>query len=234
MLFYPCQKVCQPILGGPENYCYLHKMYYNKPMRDYAQLIHASMEWAATLNFRPFKVKKWLIMGFAAFMAGYIANTGRLNLDLPSDFLKTKKTQTASTQQTPAVDAVKSLIPAVTTAPGQPSQVTQKEKASPALIILIVTAVVCLILCLCVLLIWLYSRFSFVFLDNVAANDASIKLPFVKYEAQGNSFFYFNLVFTGINIFLFLALALAAFLYFSQPAISGNPNGAPILKIIIV
>ncbi|MDP2906244.1 MAG: hypothetical protein Q8O22_08095 [Candidatus Omnitrophota bacterium] len=218
---------------APILYCFFHELYYNEAMRDYAQLIHASMEWAATVSFRPFKVKKWLIMGFAAFMAGYITTNSRLNLDLPSDFLKGKKTQAVSTQQTPAVDATQGISAAATTAPGQPAQKTEKEKVNPALIILIVTAVVCLILCLAVLLLWLYSRFSFVFLDNVAGNDASIKLPFVKYKAQGNSFFCFNIAMSGINIFTFGVLALIAFLYFSQPAITHNPNGPPILNIIV-
>ena len=192
------------------------------------------MEWATTVSFRPFKIKKWLIMGFAAFMAGYITTNNHLNLDFPSDFLKTqKKTQATSAQQTPAVDTAQSISEAATTAPDQPAQETEKEKVNPAFIALITIVGVFLILGFMILLLWLYSRFSFVFLDNVAGNDASIKLPFAKYKTQGNSFFYFNLILSGANLLVFGVLALTAFLYFSQPAIAHNPNGPPILNIII-
>jgi len=183
-------------------------------MSDFSQLIHASMEWAVTACFRPFKIKKWLIMGAVALMAGYVTSSFRLNL--PTDFLKSEKeTQTISTQQAPVVGAAQSTSQAPAKTPDQSLQKPEKETLNPALLVLIVVGVGLLILCLVVLMTWLYARFSFVFLDNVVKNDASVKLPFVKYGASANSFFYFNLSFIGICLFLFGILILAAFLFFS-------------------
>lgn len=56
-------------------------------------------------------------------------------------------------------------------------------------------------------LIWLYSRFSFIFLNSIATNDASIKIPFRENRKAGNSFFKWNIFFLFITVFLLLILA---------------------------
>lgn len=135
-------------------------------MVKFSQIIGASIEWTATVLFRPFDPKRWFILSFAALMAGFLAggnfNPGG-NFNLIEQLLKINK---------------------------------------PVLISIIVIAVLVL-LGFFTLMSWLSSRFAFVFLADVARNDASIKLPFRENKELGQSLFSFTLVFTLILLALF-------------------------------
>lgn len=66
------------------------------------------------------------------------------------------------------------------------------------------------------LLLWLHSRFSFIFISSVTRNDASIKAPFRENKLIGNSFFKWNIIFliSTASISLIMILLLIWWLSF--------------------
>lgn len=173
---------------------------------NFTETINASLEWTATMLFRPFRIKKWLILTFIAFMAGSLFASCNANIPGNNGKKKTDSAETAGLQS-----AAKPQ--------NQSSPVQDKDKSiNPLGSFFLVTGVILLGLTILILFFWLYSRFSFVFLENLARNDASIKIPFKSNREIGNSFFALNLVFSliflvlaGAFIFLFLLLKSSLF-----------------------
>lgn len=92
--------------------------------------------------------------------------------------------------------------PAERTKTVSPSPPIQKpEWLIPAIIALAIIG-----LALMILYFWLYSRFSFIFLNSIIKNDASIKAPFRENKSIGNSFFKWNLLFFLSIVIVFLII----------------------------
>jgi hypothetical protein len=79
------------------------------------------------------------------------------------------------------------------------------------------------IVALLLIFMWLGSRFSFVFIDDIVRNDASIRKPFSDNAVAGNSYFRFNIVFmlvfvlgiasfVGLGILIYVQAAFIAFI----------------------
>ena len=56
----------------------------------------------------------------------------------------------------------------------------------------LVVFVITLIVAIMFVCTWISARFSFIFLDDIIKNDASIHQPFYRYKHEGNSLFVFN------------------------------------------
>lgn len=132
----------------------------------FGDIISASWEWTKTILFRPFKLKKWIFLCVIALLAAEFSGCG-INFNYPRE--KTQQVSPAPPFQKPEWPACR-LVP-----------------------VLIAAGIIALIVFL--LYLWLYSRFSFVFLNSVIRNDASIKAPFKENKPLGNSFFKWNLTF---------------------------------------
>jgi len=176
-------------------------------MANFSQIIDASLEWAATVCFRPFNPKKWLILTFTALMAGYLA--GGFHLNSSGTFDREEKNGQAREISRDAghagsIDPAKKeeLKPR-----GSFSVLDEVKKIRKPLITLIVLTVIIGLLLL-VLMTWLCARFAFIFLENITRNDASIKLPFLRYKTIGNSYFKFLLAYMGTGFVIFAACLL--------------------------
>lgn len=180
-------------------------------MVNFTEIISASYEWTATVLFRPFNVKKWLLLGFIALMAGALGGSGGGNGGGGSHSYKEDKTQ--------EVQAAETTDTAYATAKdksseGYLSSNTKEEFLSflrnlknPAMVpIVIITATILLIIF--IVMSWLGSRFSFIFLEDVIKNDASIRVPFRENKIIGNSLFSFNI------LFMFMSMLLAGLIIF--------------------
>ncbi len=77
-----------------------------------------------------------------------------------------------------------------------------------AVAILFLAAVVVVVV---VVLIWLSSKGTFMFLDNVALDKAEIAKPWREYAKEANSLFVWRLVFSFICLALFIALVVSFF-----------------------
>jgi len=184
--------------------------------------INASLEWTTTVLFRPFNLKKWIILGFIAMMAGAMTSA---NFNISNPF-PAKSTKSSSFQCPTNIQKGGALHPQ--TAQEIFFQIKEKVRRHVRLILIIVT----LVLLLIVVMSWLMARFHFVFLESIVKNDASIRAPFRKHKRIGESFFNFLAIFSFISMVL---TAAAAFFCMNKLLAIGalsHPESLGLKKII--
>ncbi len=145
--------------------------------------------------FENFSIKKWFIIGFAAFLAGlsgkffFTGNGFQYQID---DF-------------------------DINSATYKIDSVIQWLKSNPIWFIFALFSIL-FVLILYFVLLWVSSRAKFVFLDNVLNDSLKIKNPWKKYSKQGNTLFVWRFLF---SIFCVLLIAGIVGLFFLT---SINPN----------
>jgi hypothetical protein len=116
--------------------------------------------------FQPFDLKKWLVIGFAAWLANLGAGGGGGgNFSYPDN----RREEAHKLNQTIG------QIP-------QPVLIT------------VICILVCLVLLLIVLFAWLRARGRFILVDCIVRNRAAIVEPWREFRAEANSFFLFSLL----------------------------------------
>jgi len=134
--------------------------------------------------FQPFDLKKWFVIGFAAFLSGHLAGVG---FNLPSPFGNFKSHRT-----TPEV-----ILPDV-------------EQWKPWLVAVVVLLAL-LFFALVIALTWLKARGNFIFTHCVVRNQAAIVEAWREYRKEGNSYFLFLLA-VMFAVLLLAGLILASFI----------------------
>src|SRR6266480_6959838 len=132
--------------------------------------------------FQPFDLKKWLIIGFAAFLSGHLAGVG---FNFPSPFGNFESHQTAPEAISLHFDQWKPWLMAA------------------------VVVLALLFLALVIALTWLKARGNFIFTDCVVRNRAAIVEPWREYRKEGNSYFLFLLA-VMFAVLLLAGLMLAS------------------------
>lgn len=158
---------------------------------DFGEIISSSMRWTTTVLFKPFDLKKWMLLILIAFLAGSLSNGCNLNFN--------NNSQEATNQE--HVRTEDGAVKPPETGASQPLSPEQRRFVITLAIIVVAAAVA-----LMIFLIWLGSRFSFVFLDDIVKNDASIKAPFKANRELGNSYFLFNLSAMSLILVLFAGI----------------------------
>ena len=116
--------------------------------------------------FQPFDLKKWLVIGFAAWLANLGAGGGGIgNFNYPDNRREDAQKLNETIGQIP-----------------QPVLITG------------ICVLVCVVLLLIVLFAWLRARGRFIFVDCIVRNRAAIVEPWKEFRAEGNSFFLFSLL----------------------------------------
>ena len=116
--------------------------------------------------FQPFELKKWLVIGFAAWLANLGAGGGGIgNFNYPDNRREGAEKFNEAIGQIP-----------------QPVLITG------------ICVLICVVLLLIVLFAWLRARGRFIFVDCVVRNRAAIVEPWKEFRADGNSFFLFSLL----------------------------------------
>jgi hypothetical protein len=115
--------------------------------------------------FQPFDLKKWLVIGFAAWLANLGAGGGGGNFNYPDNRREEAHKLNETIGQIP-----------------QPVLITG------------ICILVCLVLLLIVLFAWLQARGRFILVDCIVRNRAAIAEPWKEFRAEGNSFFLFSLL----------------------------------------
>jgi hypothetical protein len=116
--------------------------------------------------FQPFDLKKWLVIGFAAWLANLAGGGGGGGgFNYPDNERKEAHKLSETIGQIP----------------------------QPVLIIGI-CVLICVVLLLIVLFAWLRARGRFILVDCIARNRAAIVEPWKEFRAEGNNFFLFSLL----------------------------------------
>ncbi len=158
--------------------------------------------------FRPFDLHKWFLVGFNAFLAGLMEGPGR----------------SGGAQYNEGGDfSFREFIHF----PGRAWEWLLSHPGWFVGIVFITLAVITLI----VVLTWLSSRGTFMFLDNVVHNHCEIGKPWNDYRNQGNALFLWRLGF-GFAIFGYMILFFAFF--FSTGAALNTARGGDRIPIFFL
>src|SRR5262249_21574074 len=131
--------------------------------------------------FRPFDIGKWFIMGFSAFLAGFVEG----GFSFPG-------LNFAGQGGGPGGG-------------GDVQDVLDWLRGNLTLVLLIALTVLALIIALSALFTWLGSRGQFMFIDNLVRNRGAVVAPWHEFRAEGNSAFWFRFLF---NLAVLVALAV--------------------------
>ncbi|HLW35283.1 MAG TPA: hypothetical protein VKS98_06455 [Chthoniobacterales bacterium] len=130
--------------------------------------------------FRPFELKKWFVIGFAAWLSNL--GNGNYNFNMRGDDWK----------DVPGAQEVRDTV----------SQIPHW------ILIYGIIGFIALLVALIVLVAWLRSRGRFIFVDCIAKNRGAIAEPWREFREQGNSYFLFSLAVGVIMMIVLLAAAL--------------------------
>jgi hypothetical protein len=155
-----------------------------KPKIEIFKPFGEAFELTNKILFQPFDLKKWLGIGFAAFLSGHFAGVG---LNFPSPFGNFQSHR-----------ATQEVIP------------THLEQWKPWLVPAVV-GLALLFFALIIALTWLKARGNFIFTDCIVRNHAAIAGPWREYRKEGNSYFFFLLAIM-FGVILLLAAILASFI----------------------
>jgi hypothetical protein len=215
--------------------------------------------------FKPFSLKKWIILAFIAFLAGVLSGGG---FSFPTSFPSGSDFPPPSTpshsSSSPTSSTIDSsgtqdehVVPVLDEEQGRPSsnlgnsddldqmlasvvsqskldsstssssstsstssalvksQAPTLSSMSPedkTILFVLIGIVLVLWILLGLVLTWIFSRFSFIFLNSVANNTTAIKVPWGEYRKEGNSYFKLNLLLMVIMFCMIGFLGLAIYM----------------------
>lgn len=162
-----------------------------------------AIELTSLILFRPFDITKWLVIGFAAFLSGWI-NSGGGGIN-PLGF----RNWNTSHAQAPTF------------------QFRSFNMDHAGLLFVTLIAVFALVvLVLVVLWLWIVARGRFIFIDCLVRNRAAIAEPWREFREEGNRFFVFQLVLIVLSIVvmaLFAGLMIGFFILWRNYHVSTTP-----------
>jgi len=205
--------------------------------------ISQAYERTAAMLFKPFEIRKWFVLGFAAFLAqlGEGAGGGGNNIQLPRG---TWPARTPAPAPPPMPipgpgpgGASGPTFPTTFPTPPTPQEEFAQFMTGAKQFLLNnlawIVPVVILGIVIIIILMWLRARGKFIFLDGVANDRAAIVEPWKRLAPQANSYFRFVLI---LGVLMVLVIALAAFIAYTiaLPDIQAQQFGAPAITAIIV
>jgi hypothetical protein len=162
-------------------------------MIDFTRAFDSAWERMHVILFRPFDFGKWFVIGFSAFLAGFLQGGNgfsyRFNYNINSDWNQNQNVELQKIHD--------SIMEAF------------RHWQTGAYVLIILAAIV-LGFALGVLFLWLGARGQFLFLDNIVRNRGAIAWPWSHYSRQGNSLFFFHLAVMLISFAIFLPILIVA------------------------
>lgn len=171
--------------------------------------ITPAVEWTKKILFSPLDMEKWFILGFSAFLAGL----AQANLEMP--FPVNPFGSQGGQEGFHEFDQAWQWC----------SEHLTFALGIGALVLFFVFA-------FGMLLQWLGSRGTFMFLDNVARNRAEVSRPWREFRDAANQFFFFRVLF-GLASFLLIAAIAALCFYIARPDIVAGRFGASALLAVV-
>jgi MFS family permease len=159
--------------------------------------------------FKPFDLHKWFIIGFNAFLAGLIGGP-----------------RSSGSSGWRGDTSFREFL-------GFPNKAWEWLMSHPGWFVGIVFIGIFLII-LGVILTWLSSRGTFMFLDSVVHDRAEIAKPWKRYRLEGNSLFLWRLVFILICIILFTSYIIFFFTTASHLYSGSYYERAPVFLMVVM
>ena len=156
----------------------------------YFEPLSRAWERTRVILWQPFDLANWLLLAFSAWVAGLTTDTG-----------------SAAAARADSNDAGRQVWSGM-------DHAWDGISASAIWLPLAIIGIM-LGLAFAVLLLWVTSRFKFIFLGNVVRNEAEIVEPWKRHEALGNSLFLWRLCFSLACV---LGVVLVALLFFAPAA----------------
>jgi len=154
--------------------------------------------------FKPFDFKKWLALGFCAFLATCGEQGGGSG--------NTWSNQASSTQ----FEEAKTWV-----------------EANLTLLITWVVIAFTVMLLLWLFITWISSRGKFMLLDGVIKNRGAIKEPWSEYKTEGNSLFLFSIM-VGLLSLLCFIIIVGSSVFMALPDIQSKSFGSAGMTAIVV
>ena len=200
-------------------------------MIDFTRAFSTAWERMEIILFRPFDLGKWFIIGFSAFLAGLLDGGNGYNggYDNPADSQQNGHQHTwwqlpshgtshevvqAGGLGTPHL-AMEGSLPSFDIAHFATSYLASLSIVFAVFAVLFVFLVV-------IALYWLGARGQFLFLDNIVRNRGAITWPWTTYARQGNSLFFFILLYLLVLLVVFVPLIVLG-MYVGKPLFQ-NPH----------
>ena len=158
--------------------------------------------------FRPFDLGRWFVIGFGAWLAHLGQGGGGYNFRFPTG-------QTGNVDFQTAVERARDYVAA------------NLYWIVPVAVIVFVCA-----FCIGVLLLWLSSRGTFMFLHCVALNRAEVVVPWNRFQRAGNSLFWFRLLLGLANFVIMVPLLVLAGLRAYRMLMADSWPAAGILTLV--
>jgi hypothetical protein len=154
-------------------------------MIDIERPLQRAWERTSARLFSPFDFKKWLSLGFVAWLAAFLTGGGG-SVNLPWS--------------------------AGGGSHGDPQEWV--GSLDPVWTVLLVCGAVLAVGLLLIVMLWIGSRAQFMFLDNVLRDRAEVRAPWSEFRARGHRFFVFYTWVASVPAVLVLILVLAALVAF--------------------
>jgi hypothetical protein len=195
-------------------------------MINFTRSFDSAWERMMVILFQPFDLGKWFVIGFSAFLAGFLeggngvsgSSFNNLNqLNHPGDSLGTNPVSNFNLPQFHAT---------------LPSALVGFQIA---LILVLALVVMVVALAVAVLIYWLGARGQFLFIDNVVRNRGAIAWPWHRYARQANSVLVFYLIFMVASLVVVLPLIVVGVLT-ALPMVRHHrwPEGAEIPAVLLL
>ncbi len=171
-------------------------------MIDFTRAFDSAWERMLVILFRPFDFGKWCVIGFGAFLAGFLQGGNGFNggsFNMPGDFNRSVSHRLS--------------------APGVPQVDVDQIKANlvhafsgmeTGLMILFGLILLVVIFGISLLVIWLGTRGQFLLLDNIVRNRGAVAGPWQVYARQGNSLFLFYVLLMVFSFAVFIPILIVA------------------------
>ena len=154
--------------------------------------------------FKPFCFEKWLILALCVWLVNTFENYGQQGFGFIGNIKSEQFSQVKNFNLKAAVSSFISNANSFTEA---------KIGISLILAITLIFIVFIISLIIIFILLWLKSRFNFIFLDNLKSNTQRISEPWKHYKQVGNSCFLWTICFQLIS-FLVSAVIFIVFIIF--------------------
>jgi len=166
--------------------------------------------------FYPFSISKWFVLGFAAWLAIIFNSQGGSGGGI--FYFKFSNANNLSYIVSRAGSFLKDVFLGDVFFIGKICNYFRIEQSVFWLFAFGTAAFVLLVIVVNLILIWISSRFKFIFIDNIANNHAEIAKPWKQFKECGNSAFSWLLGFVAISV-LFMLIIFICFSTLLYPVV---------------
>ena len=155
--------------------------------------------------FKPFDIAKWFFLGFSAWLGMMFSGQNGGNFNFKYSYKLDASDETANINIPAEInDTLRKLFTSEGTFVERICNFFGINESLFWTIVYGGIFVIAIIAIIYVVMLWISSRFKFIFIENLAQNHTEISEPWYKYKNLGNSAFLWQLSYTGISLLFFV------------------------------